>query len=235
MHPTLLHLGNFTLPTFGVLAAVGLMCGLLLSERTAVPAGVDPQKLWNAGLFAVIAAFLVSRMLLIATNWRAFLAVPVLLLAVPSLTASGIVMTVVATLLWLWAKQVSFRRAFDAWSPCATLVWSFLALGHWAEGSDPGILSRSGWRPPVALYTAAFAAVLTVSACLRLRRRQPSGELAGHVLMAAGFGQFFLCFVRAAGVPLAGLDVLEWVALAMILTGAALAITAGKPKLSAHS
>ena len=238
MHPTLLHLGNFTLPTFGLLAAVGLMCGLLLSERTAGLAGLDPRKLWDASLFAVLAAFTVSRVLLIATNWRSFRAVPLLLLAVPSLTAPGILLTLVATVLWLWAKHIPFRRALDAWAPCATLVWGFLAVGHWAEGSDPGMISHSGPQHPVALYAAAFAVLLTIAAYLRLKQSQRSGELAGAVLMAAGFGQFFLTFLRMPGIQLAGLnalDALEWVALTMILCGAALALTSGKSKLKAVS
>ena len=36
MHPYLLHSGHLLLPTFGVLAAVGLMSALTLSLRTAV-------------------------------------------------------------------------------------------------------------------------------------------------------------------------------------------------------
>ena len=75
-----------------------------------------------------------------------------LLLTVPSLTASGLLAAAVATALWLLWKRIPLLRALDAWAPCATLVWCFLALGHYAEGSDPGLAAR-----PVALYTAAVA------------------------------------------------------------------------------
>lgn len=226
MYPTLFHLGNIYLPTFGVLAAIGLMCGLLLSERTAKLVGIDPGKLWNAGLFAVIAAFVFSRVLLVVQHWRSFLEFPILLLAVPSLTASGLMLTVAATFVWLWRKQLPFRSAFDAWAPCATLVWAFLALGHFAEGSDPGMLSRAGWRHPIALYAAVLAALITVASGAHLRRMRPPGETAGLTLIAAGIGQFLLSFLRAPGVEFAGgLDVLQGVALAMIVAGTALFVT----------
>jgi phosphatidylglycerol:prolipoprotein diacylglycerol transferase len=229
VYPTLLHLGNIYLPTFGVLAAVGLMCGLLLSERTAKLVGIDPAKLWNAGLFAVIAAFVFSRVLLVAQHWRSFLEFPILLLAVPSLTVSGLLLTVVATFLWLRLKKVPIRSAFDAWAPCTTLVWAFLALGHFAEGSDPGMLSRAGWRHPVALYAAILAALITVAAGAQLRRMRPAGETAGLTIVATGVGQFLLSFLRVPGVEFAGLDALQCVALAMIVAGTILLLTRPAP------
>jgi phosphatidylglycerol:prolipoprotein diacylglycerol transferase len=225
VHPILLHIGNIYLPTFGVLAAAGLLCALLLSERAAKLADLDPTKLWNAGLFAVIAAFVFSRAILVTQHWRSFVQFPILLLAVPSLTAPGLLLTLIATFLWLRSRQIPLRSALDAWAPCATLAWAFLALGHFAEGSDPGLALHSGWRHPVALYSAAFAALLTIVAYLRLRHRERPGELAAAALMSAGLGQFFLCFVRTPGVQLLGMDALEWVALAMVLAGGLLWLT----------
>src|SRR5258706_224627 len=48
MHPTLLHLGRFLLPTFGALAAAGLMSALSLSLRTACLAGGKDTALYRA-------------------------------------------------------------------------------------------------------------------------------------------------------------------------------------------
>ena len=221
VHPILFHVGNIYLPTFGVLAASGLICALLLSERTAKLAVIDPPNLWNAGLFAVIAAFVFSRALLLAQHWRSFREFPLLLLAVPSLTASGLLLTLIAVFLCLWLKRIPLRRALDAWAPCATLAWAFLALGHFAEGSDPGLRGR-----PVALYAAAVAALITIASLAQLRRPRPPGETAGLTLIAAGVGQFLLSFIRVPGVKFAGvLDVLQGVALAMIVAGAALVVT----------
>jgi len=221
VHPILLHVGNIYLPTFGVLAAAGLICALLLSERTAKLVAIDPSRLWNAGLFAIIAAFIFSRALLVAQHWSSFREFPILLLAVPSLTAPGLLLTLIATFIWLWIKQVPLRRALDAWSPCATLVWAFLALGHFAEGSDPGLRSQ-----PVALYAAALAAFITIASLAQLRRKRPAGETAGLTLIASGAGQFLLSFIRVPGVQFAlGLDALQGVALAMILAGAVLVVT----------
>ena len=231
MHPNLFHIGHLTLPTFGALAAVGLMLALALSQRTASMRHINPEKLWDAGLFAVLAAFVLSRLLLVATHFAAFQKFPILLLAVPSLTPTGLLLTAIATFLWLYFKRIPVLPALDAWAPCATLIWAFLALGHFADLSDPGLATTLPWgvRPPgestplhpVAIYVAIFAMLLTLAAYRKLS--------AAQTLTAAGAGQFLLSFFRQPDMEtVAGLDALQLVALGMVVAGCAmLATTSG--------
>ncbi len=227
MHPILFHLGRQPVPTFAVLAVFGLMVALALSERTAKPAGLLPERLLDAAQFAAIAAFVITRILLIAANWKAFLAAPMFLLVFPSLTPLGMLLTTVATILWLRSKDLSVLSVFDAWAPCATLLWCFLALGHFAEGSDPGLPTALPWGlpmnghkvalHPVAVYAAIIAAGLTL---YLLRRLQRHSSAAPQGLILTGLGQFFLSFAREPGFPAPlDLDSLQWVALSMIVVG----------------
>jgi phosphatidylglycerol---prolipoprotein diacylglyceryl transferase len=182
MHPYLIHSGHFLLPTFGVLAAVGLIASLSLSLRTAVTVGLNPDKLWNAGLFALLSAFALSRLLLILSNFHNFITYPILLIMVPSLTATGIALTLIATAIYLRLKNLPLLDTLDAWSPCATLAWAFLALGHLAEGSDAGLPTALPWGMrippdpvplhPVALYAAIAAALVTALLLRQLPRRR---------------------------------------------------------------
>jgi phosphatidylglycerol:prolipoprotein diacylglycerol transferase len=239
VYPTLFHLGHLTLPTFGALAALGLIAALLLSERTATLAGLPPQKLWDAGIFAVLAAFLLSRLLLIVTFWKAFRAFPVLVLAVPSLTATGLLLTVIATALWLYFHRIPLLAALDAWAPCGALLWAALALGHFAEGSDPGLATNLPWAippmpgelthlHPVALYAAILALLLLLASFQILRRARTPGTTAGATLSAVGVVQFLLSFLRQPGeralpgLDLLQIDLLQIAALGMILAGFAL-------------
>jgi phosphatidylglycerol:prolipoprotein diacylglycerol transferase len=231
VHPILLHLGHITLPTFGVLAAVGLMAALSLSLRTAVIAGLNPDRLWNAGLFVLLSAFVLSRLLLIVMYLHSFLSYPILLLTVPSLTPLGLLLTAAVTIVYLRLRRLPLLTTLDAWAPCATLVWAFLALGHFAEGSDPGLPTALQWGMamfpgaarlhPVALYAAMMAVVLTVILFLQLRRRQRPGDTAVFALAAVGIAQFLLTFFRQPdvyAVPLGGfLDPIQWVGLGMIV------------------
>ena len=226
MHPYLIHSGHLLLPTFGVLAAVGLMTALTLSLRTAAIVGLNPDKLWNAGLFTLLSAFALSRLLLIATNLHNFLTYPILLLMVPSLTATGILLTLVATAIYLRLRQLPLLDTLDAWSPCATLTWAFLALGHFAEGSDAGLPTTLPWGlrippdrtplHPVALYAAIVAAMLTIVLLRQLPRRHHPGDTFALALAAAGTAQFLLTFFRQPFPDSSLLDPIQWISLGMI-------------------
>lgn len=231
MHPTLLHFGHITLPTFGVLAAVGLMAALALSLRTATMAGLSPDKVWNAGLFVLLSAFVLSRLLLIVMYLHSFLKYPILLLAVPSLTPLGILLTAIVTMIYLRVRRLPLLSTLDAWAPCATLAWAFLALGHVAEGSDPGLPTALPWGMavtaggvrlhPVSLYVAVVAILLTVIFLRQLRGRQRRGDIVLAALAAVGILQFLLTFLRQPymyAVPSDGvLDPIQWVAVGMIV------------------
>lgn len=231
MYPYLLHSGHLIVPTFGLLAALGLMAALTLSLRTAVKTGLPPDTLWNAGLFTLLAAFILSRLLLVATNFSNFLHYPILLLMVPSLTTSGMLLTVLATLVYLKLRHLPLLATLDAWSPCATLIWAFLALGHFAEGSDPGLPTNLSWGlaippdvaprlHPVALYAALAAVIITIALLGQLSHRLYPGNTAATALAAAGIAQFLLTFFRQPNpypVPLGKLlDPIQWIALGMV-------------------
>ena len=109
----------------------------------------------------MVAAFLSTRLLLIVSNLHSFSEAPVLLLTLPSLTAGGLLLTVIATIFYLRLRQLPLLQVLDAWAAPGLLLWAALALGHLAEGSDPGLpaarfglkTSLAGYREqPVALY-----------------------------------------------------------------------------------
>jgi len=244
MHPYLFHSGHLLLPTFGVLAAVGLMAALSLSLRTAALVGLSPDTLWNAGLFTLLSAFALSRLLLILANPQSFFSYPVLVLMLPSLTPIGILLTLIATGIYLRLRKVPLFDTLDACAPCATLVWAFLALGHLAEGTDAGLPTTLPWGMrippdrtplhPVALYAAVAAAVLTVILLRQLPRRRHPGDIIALALAAAGTVQFLLSFVRQP-YPFTGiLDPIQWIALSMILI-AGLILLLQPRKLVSHA
>lgn len=238
MHPTLLHLGHFTIPTFGALAAVGVMSALGLSLSTAPLAGLDPEVLWDAGLFTVLSALILSRLLLVIANLKSFFNYPLLVLRLPSLTPLGIFLTLLAALAYLKIRRLPLLRALDAWAPCATLAWVFLALGHLAEGSDPGLPTTLRWSilsptggallHPVALYAAIAAALITATLLAYLRRRPQPGRTAALALAATGIAQFLITFLRHPSDAFDPhptsvtnlLDPIQWVSLGMVFSAA---------------
>lgn len=241
MHPTLFHLGHLSFPTFGLLTALGLMAALWLTLRCAPIAHLSADKLWNATVFAAVAAFTLSRLLLIATNFRNFIAHPVLLLTLPSLTGIGLLLTGVATFVYIRTRLIPVLDALDAWAPPATLLWFFLALGHLAEGSDPGLPSRAPWavriqpdpdlQQPVGLFAALVALALTGILFRHLHGQgHRRGTTASLALLLTGVAQFALSFLRqpypyAPDAPQFPLDPIQFLGLGMVVASGMLYVT----------
>lgn len=232
--PGFLRLGRLHLPVYGLFAAAGLVAALALSQRTARSVGIPAEKLWDAGLFGIVAAFIASRALLVAMDPHAFLKYPLLVLALPSLTYGGMVLTGVLVLGYLRWKSLPLGDVLDAWAPCAALLAAVLSLGHFVEGTEAGMPTRLPWGVitpgdtvlghvhPVQLYAMAVALVLCVVLLRVLSRRRYAGKVAGIGLLVGGAIAFLLDMLTQPVESLGDswLDPGQWIALAAIVLGA---------------
>jgi phosphatidylglycerol:prolipoprotein diacylglycerol transferase len=76
MHPILFHFGGIPIYTYGVLVATGVLTSLWYGRRQAPHAGVDPDKLWNMGIYFVLAALISAKVWLILSAWDYYMANP---------------------------------------------------------------------------------------------------------------------------------------------------------------
>jgi phosphatidylglycerol:prolipoprotein diacylglycerol transferase len=195
--------------------------------------GLSTEKVWDAGVFAVVAAFVVSRGLLVVFDLRAFLKFPLLVLALPSLTYGGMLLTALLVWAWLRWKRLRVRDVLDAWAPCAALLATVLSVAHFVEGTDAGMPTRLPWGVvtpgdtvlgrvhPVQIYAAVAALGLCGFLMQRLRTRKFAGEVVALGLMIGGALSFLLDMLRQP-VESDGDSLLEpgqFVALAAIVAG----------------
>lgn len=231
--PGVVRLGPVRLPVYGLFAAVGLIVALWLSSKTAKLVGLAPEPVWDAGLFGVVAAFVISRLLLIGGDVRAFLHVPVALLAMPSFTYGGMALTALAVLAYLRWKRLPLLKIAAAWAPCAAALAAMLSLGRFFEGTDLGMPTSLPWGTvvpgsaglmhlqPVAIYGAIASGLLVVVLMGLLQRRLWAGSVAGVALLAGGVASFLLDMItqptESAG--RGWLDPAQWVAVGAMLVG----------------
>jgi phosphatidylglycerol:prolipoprotein diacylglycerol transferase len=146
----------------------------------------------------------------------------------------------VATAIYLRTRNLPLLDTLDAWAPCATLIWAFLALGHFAEGTDAGLPTTLPWGipippssirlHPVALYAAILAALLTLAFLRQLPHRDRPGDTLALALAASGTAQFLLTFFRQPFPESSLLDPIQWIALGMItLAGLVVLLQPRKP------
>jgi phosphatidylglycerol:prolipoprotein diacylglycerol transferase len=247
VHSSYLQLGRLYIPIFGIFAALGLMSALALSQRTARFAGVDPDAVWNAQMTAVISAFVISRLLLIAFNLHSFLEYPLLMISLPSLTSAGVLLTSLFMLFYLRWRRLALLAFLDAVAPCATLLWAFVNLGRIAQGTRDGMPTHLPWGirdaqlgrvHPVETYTVVVAAALCIWLYLLLKQNgSRTGRTFAFALVFVSVAIFFLDFFRLPSDLLAHswLDPAQIIAVAMVFAGGVLLLRAPAPSQTAPS
>src|SRR4051812_48811298 len=111
MFPRLFQIGNFTLATFGILAAAGLIIALLVAIRYARRYGVDPDKTWTLGILCILAAMAGSKLLLIVTDWNYYAANPRQLFSLATLQSAGVysgglILGLLVAWLYIWRNHM---------------------------------------------------------------------------------------------------------------------------------
>jgi phosphatidylglycerol:prolipoprotein diacylglycerol transferase len=205
--PGVVRVGHTRVSTFGFFAAAGIIAAIWLSQRTATFAGVSAQKLWDAGVFMVFSAFVLSRVLLIVQDFAAFLRYPLIVMSLPSLTYGGMALTAIATAIYLRIAKLPLLATLDAWSPCAALLASVLALAHFVEGTDAGMPTKMPWGivtagdtvlgrvHPVQIYGMASALLLMAYLLRLLTRPHAAGSVAAVALLCGGVISFLLAML----------------------------------------
>lgn len=255
MHPILIDLGFFQIPSYGVLVALGVVMGLLALKRRADRRGLDGGLLVDVALWLVIWALAGAKGLLVLVELPRYIDNPAQMLSV--LRAGGVFLGgFIAAVI---AGSVLFRR--HRLAPLATMdvVIPSLALGHaigrigcllagccwgsacelpWAVTyTDPLAAANVGTPLHVALHPfPAYSAVFNLGLWVLLEwmyaRRPPSGRVFAAYLMVYGSGRFLLEWTRgdaSRGFVLSGaLSTSQLISLGMIILGGALQLWISK-------
>jgi len=163
MHPLLFQLGSFVIPSYGALAALGVLLALALAQFTAKRTGLEPRHSWNMLVLAVFASIAASRLTLIVLNLSDLRRHPTWLLSVamvhhPLLAAIGILAGVFAVLLYAYWFKLRLRTIGDCLAAPIALGSAFEQLGALCQGSDFGRDSQSTSSLFAITYTSPLAA-----------------------------------------------------------------------------
>jgi len=230
MHPHLFRIGPVTVPTFGALAAIGLVLAISFAARCARVMRISEDAVWNLCLWMAAGTLLLSRLIIVAQVWPAFAKYPLYILTLPTVTRWGLLLALASGAVYVAVKRLPVLRTLDALAPAALLLQAFLHLGTHFSGDDLGLstaLPLGRWfgdegYHPVALYSA----VLTLLACavvwVWLHCERQWGETFGLSLTLVALIRFFVDTFRPAwGLPQTMMGPLRmdqwiWIALAVV-------------------
>ncbi len=259
MHPVLFHLGSILVPAYGVVAALGVLLGLFLAQRTARIVRLNPAQMWNLCVVALFSALIVERLLVVVLNWGELRLHPQWMLALsmihhPLLAAAGSVAGVASAALYALRDRMPFASTADALAAPLALGLAFEQFGALFAGSGYGTETSVRWAVtyssplaarwsgtplgiplhPVQAYLALAFLTLSIFLLVWLPVRHRPGDVAGLWFMGAGVAIYITELWRDSigrGIVFGGLlDGPQLAAILFVLAGAFVLLEHKRPE-----
>jgi len=248
MHPVLFQLGPVTVYTYGVLVAAGFLIGLWYAFRQAPRAGLDPNKVWNLGVYGILIALASSKLWLLLSAWDYYSANPREIFSMETFQSAGtfyggILGGIVWVVLYAHFQKMPFLGILDLGAAPVALGHSIGRVGcfvagccygkptslPWAVTFTSPVAARIAGTPlnislhPTQLYEAA-AEFLNFLFLVWLGTKQRfTGQLVGTFFILYGIERGAIEFVRGdPGRTLMFHDtvsLMQIVSVALIITG----------------
>ena len=150
MHPILFQLGPVTIHTYGTLLAIGILLALWLAQRRAPAAGLDSDRVWNLGVYMVLAALAGAKAWLVFADWPYYRQNPGDILSWSTLQAGGVWyggLLTAAVVLVLYARhaKLPYARLGDVYAAPLALGHGIGRLGCFSAGCCYGKPTTMPW------------------------------------------------------------------------------------------
>ena len=130
---------NFTVNTYGALLALAFLAGLLVMARQAAADGLNKNRVYDLGLWVLVASLIGSKLLMIVTdweeyqgNWRAFLSLD--FLRSGGVFYGGFIGAVIASIIMMRIYKLPWWRTADAFAPGIAIGQAIGRLGCFSAG-----------------------------------------------------------------------------------------------------
>ena len=247
MLPKLISIGDFFLPTYGLLVTIGFLTGLWLATRLARRDGLNADDVVNLAVYCALSGVLGAKLLMFIQDFNYYRRNPGEILSVATLQAGGIFYGgLVAALGVAWwflrKKKLPALRTADAFAPGLALGHAIGRVGCFAAGCCWGLECNRPWAVtfknpesnrmfgtplfvplhPTQLYEAAAEALIAFALWRRSLVPHKPGLIIGLYLAMYSSVRFVVEFFRAhdAANPFGGpLSASQWIALGLAALG----------------
>ncbi len=137
MHPELIRIGSFVLPSYGVALAVAFLAAIWLLRRRAPSFGVSPDAASDVGIWLLLSGLLGAKLLLLVvegprylSSWSEF----VEFLRSGGVFYGGLIGAVAALVVLLKRRRIGFWTFADMAAPAASLGHAIGRIGCFLAG-----------------------------------------------------------------------------------------------------
>jgi phosphatidylglycerol:prolipoprotein diacylglycerol transferase len=138
------------MPTYGLMAALGMVFGLTVVFRLARLRGLDPDQMWNLGGLAAFSGIVGAKLLLIILSWRDYVDNPGRIFSFATLQSGGVfsgglLLAILSCWWYMRHQKIPFLSAADVFAPGIALGHAFGRIGCLAAGCCYGRATTMPW------------------------------------------------------------------------------------------
>jgi len=159
LHPILISIGSFHLPTYGFLLVMAILGGIYTAMRLGRRVGLDPALILDFCTWLMLVALVGAKVLMVLTDWSYYRANPEEIFGLSTLMAGGVFYGgfLAALFFAIWyvrVQKLSFWKLADVLAPAVALGQSVGRLGCFSAGCDYGKPTTAPWG---VVFTSTFA------------------------------------------------------------------------------
>jgi phosphatidylglycerol:prolipoprotein diacylglycerol transferase len=241
MFPHLLQIGSFSLPTYGILVALGFLAGIWLTAKLAARAGLSSEAILNLGVFCALAGIVGAKvlMILLSADYRALAT-----LQSAGIFYGGLIGALIAAFWYMHRHRLPPLLTADQFAPGIALGHGIGRLGCFAAGCCWGRPAHVPWAVtftnpdsvisperlgialhPTQIYEALAELIICGILIWFILRPHRDGQVLGLLLLLDGFARVIVEFYRehdSSNPSALGLSLEQWIAIALAIGGAGL-------------
>ncbi len=259
MYPKLISIGQFSLPTYGVLIALAFVVALWVTIRLGSRVGLDKERIMNLGIYCALVGLLGAKILMVLFDLSFFTSHPSELFSMSTLQAAGVfqggLVLAVGFAYWYTRRSgMPWLTTADAFAPGIAIGHAIGRLGCLAAGCCWGVVCDRPWaitfrnpqantgvplyQPlhPTQLYEFVSEAAIFAFLYWWSGRQHKPGTIIGLYLVISSVLRIAIEFFRyheqalPFGLPL---SITQWISLGLIVLGAAILWMTRAPRAAA--
>ena len=248
MYPKLISIGDFFIPTYGVLVAIAFLVALWIASRLGKRSGLRSELVVNLGIYCALMGMLGAKIFMILFDLPFFIAHPGDIFSRATLQAAGVfqgglALAIIFAALYTRHFGMPWLLTADAFAPAIAIGHAIGRLGCFAAGCCWGVACDRPWavtftnpdanqlvgtplfRPlhPTQLYEAFAEAAVFAFLYWRFAKPHRTGDIIALYLIVSSALRFIIEFYRfhEQALPFGmPFSITQWISLALIVVGA---------------
>ena len=247
MYPKLFSIGWFSIPTYGVLVALGFLAGLAIAMRLAKKMDIPAELITNLAVYCAFAGILGAKLFMFLFDWQHYLEHPGDIFTIETLQAAGVfhggfLAALVTAVVYIRRHHLPTLLTMDCFAPGIALGHAIGRLGCAAAGCCWGTRCNLPWAirfhtdeaapvplnvplHPVQFYESAANLIIFGILYRAFHKTHRPGEIIGGYLILYSTARFIVEFFREHEQSLAaGLSLTQWLAVGFFVLGVTIVV-----------